>query len=381
MYPRFINYPETQSFFLFGPRGVGKTSWVRSLFPEAIYIDLLREATYQELLRHPERFAARLATEPSAGHHVVVDEIQRLPQLLNEIHRLIEEKPWRFVLTGSSARKLRRHGVNLLAGRARTRSMHALTAEELGADFVVTKSLQRGHLPTAYTVDDYEDYLRGYVGTYLREEVQQEALVRNVGQFGNFLTIAAYSQASVLNVQNVARECGVDRKTADNYFTILEDLLLAVRLPVFHRRAKRKMITHSKFYFFDAGVFRTLRQRGPLDVVEEIEGAALETLVLQELRAINDNHALGYDIGFWRTAHGQEVDFVLYGPQGFWGIEVKRSALVRPHDLKPLKAFLAEYPEAVGVCVYTGTERYVVDGIRVEPVQDLLPLLAQLLST
>lgn len=381
MYPRFLNYPATQSFFLFGPRGVGKTSWVRSLFPEAIYVDLLREATYQELLRHPDRFAARLAAEPSAGHHVVVDEIQRLPQLLNEIHRLIEEKPWRFVLTGSSARKLRRHGVNLLAGRARTRSMRALTAEELGADFIVTKSLQRGHLPTAYTVDDYEDYLRGYVGTYLREEVQQEALVRNVGQFGNFLTIAAYSQASVLNVQNVARECGVDRKTADNYFTILEDLLLAVRLPVFHRRAKRKMITHSKFYFFDAGVFRTLRQRGPLDVVEEIEGAALETLVLQELRAINDNHALGYDIGFWRTSQGQEVDFVLYGPRGFWGIEVKRSSLVRPHDLKPLKAFLAEYPEAVGVCVYTGTERYVVDGIRVEPVQDFLPLLTQVLST
>lgn len=373
MYPRFLNYPEMQSFFLFGPRGVGKTSWVRSVFKDATYVDLLNEATYQDLVRHPERFATRLAAAPPADNCVVVDEIQRLPNLLNEIHRLIEEKQWRFVLTGSSARKLRRQGVNLLAGRARTRYLHALTAEELGSDFAIAKSLQRGHLPTAYAVADYEDYLQSYVGTYLREEVQQEALVRNVGQFGNFLNIAAYSQASVLNVQNVARECGVDRKTADHYFTILEDLLLAVRLPVFQRRAKRKVITHNKFYFFDAGVFRTLRKRGPLDVVEEIDGAALETLVLQELRAVNDNHALGYDIGFWRTAQGYEVDFVLYGQQGFWGIEVKHSALVRQADLKSLNAFLIEYPEAQGVIVYTGTERYKVDRIRVEPVHEFLP--------
>jgi len=375
---RSITYSSQSSFFLLGPRGTGKSTWVKQQFPGAAYIDLLKDSTFSELAAHPDRLLS-LALG-AADQWVVIDEVQKLPLLLDEVHRRIENEGRRFVLTSSSARKLKRSGANLLAGRARTLAMHPLTAVELGTRFDLRHSLLYGHLPTVYFADDPAHYIKSYVGTYLKEEVQQEALVRNIGIFAKFLEAASFSQASVLNIQNVANDCGLSRKTAENHFHLLEDLLLAVRLPVFQRRAKRKMAQHCKFYFFDAGVYRGLRPRGPLDPIEEIDGAAIETLVMQELRATNDNLNCGYQIGYWRTQDQREVDFILYGENGLLAIEVKRSSRWGQDDLKHLRAFLGDYPEASGYLFYGGDQEYHVDGIRVIPLSKALKQLPQLLT-
>jgi predicted AAA+ superfamily ATPase len=299
MFARSLILPPDQSFFLFGPRGTGKSTLLRQTLPAAFSIDLLNLATYGELLAHPDRLEALIA--PHAPSTVVIDEVQRLPKLLDEVHRLIEGRRWRFALTGSSARKLRRGGVNLLAGRARTLGMHPLTAVELGSAFDLAHSLRFGHLPSVYVDRDPERYLASYVGTYLREEVQAEALTRNLDTFSRFLVAASFSQGAVLSVSNVARELGVPRKTVASHFDLLDDLLLSVRLPVFARRAKRTLVAHDKFYYFDVGVYRALRPRGPLDAAEDVDGPAIETLVLQELRATNDNLHFGYGLSYWRT--------------------------------------------------------------------------------
>jgi predicted AAA+ superfamily ATPase len=377
MFARAIRLPERRSFFLFGPRGTGKSTLLRQALPDAVVFDLLDLGVYSELLAHPQRLEA-LAL-PRMPAPIVIDEIQRLPALLDEVHRLIERRRWRFALTGSSARKLRRGGVNLLAGRARTLAMHPLTAVELGDRFDLAHSLRYGHLPTVYVDSDPKPYLASYVGTYLREEVRAEALTRNLEAFSRFLVAASLSQASVLSISTVARDLGMSRKTVEGYFALLDDLLLSFRLPVFTRRARRPMTAHDKFYFFDAGVYRALRPRGPLDAPEEIDGPAIETLVLQELRATNDNHDLGYRLSYWRTRDGKEVDFVLYGERGLVAIEVKRSGVFRESDLRELRLFAADYPVARCVLLYGGARAYVVDGIRVLPLAKALRELPALL--
>jgi predicted AAA+ superfamily ATPase len=378
VFTRQIQLPRDKSFFLLGPRGTGKSTLLRHVFPTALYIDLLDVAVYTDLLTHPERLEARAL--PVAPARIVIDEIQRLPKLLDEVHRLIERRRWRFALTGSSARKLRRGGVDLLAGRARTTTMHPLTAAELGDAFDLGHSVRYGQLPTVYVEKDPKEYLASYAGTYLREEVQAEALTRNLDVFSRFLVAASFSQASVLSVATVARDLGLARKTVEGYFDLLDDLLLAVRLPVFTRRAKRPMTAHAKFFFFDAGVYRALRPRGPLDSAEEIDGPAVETLVLEELRATNDNLGLGYDLFHWHTRDHKEVDFVLYGERGLLAFEVKRSARFRDGDLAPLRLFTRDYPMARCFLFYGGREEYAVDGIRVLPLARALPILGRLLS-
>lgn len=378
MFARTLRPPAGQSFFLFGPRGTGKSTWVAQALPDALRFDLLDLGTYAELLQHPDRLGPLIAA--SRATTVLIDEVQRLPALLDEVHRLIETKKLRFALTGSSARKLRRGGANLLAGRARRLAMHPLTAAELGAAFDLSRALRFGHLPTACTTDDPHDYLRSYVGTYLREEVQAEALTRNLEAFSRFLSAASFSQASPLSISNVARDVGITRKTVENYFDVLEDLLIATRLPVFTRRAKRAMTAHPKFFYFDAGVFRAIRPRGPLDVGDEIDGAALETLVMQELRATNDNLGLGYDLFYWHTRDHREVDFVLYGERGLVAIEVKRTSRFREADLAELRTFRSDYPPAQCHLFYGGTRAYEIDGIRVWPLAHALPALPEILT-
>ena len=366
MYTRILKPPIKKSFFLFGPRGTGKTTWLRKLFPQAIYFDLLNSEVYNDLLARPERLAQMIPE--SWDDWIVLDEVQRIPALLHEVHRLIEARHLHFALTGSSARKLRRGEVNLLAGRALTSFMYPLTAFELGADFALDHALNLGHLPSTFLETDPKRYLESYVTTYLREEVQQEGITRNLAAFSRFLEVASFSQAQLLNISTVARESAVHRKVAERYFSILEDLLVATRLPVFVKKAKRRMVAHAKFFFFDVGVYRTLRPHGPLDTPEDIEGVALETLVFQEIRAMNHYRQFGYQMYFWRTANGQEVDFVLYGPAGIVAIEVKRSARVTDSMLKGLRAFLSEYPTAHAYFL-TGGDRDGWEGnIRVLPV-------------
>ena len=373
MLARILQAPERSSFFLFGPRGTGKSTWARATYPDALYLDLLDDGTYAPLLAQPSRLEARIdALGPAT---VVIDEVQKLPALLDQVHRLIELRGTRFVLTGSSARKLRRAGVNLLAGRALTLAMHPLTAVELGDAFQLADSVRYGHLPGVRDAEDKDAFLRSYVGTYLKEEVQQEALVRNLPAFARFLEAASFSQAGVLNLQTVANDCGIPRKTVETHFQLLEDLLLARRLPVFQRRARRAMTHHPKFYFFDAGVYRAIRPRGPLDIDAEIDGAALETLVLQELTAIDSALQLRYDIHFWRTGAGAEVDFVLYGERGFLAIEVKRASNFRSEDLKSLRLFREDYPEARAILLYGGRDAYRIDDIEVWPLDEFLRTL------
>lgn len=376
MYARLLELPQ-RSFFLFGPRGTGKTAWLRQQLPGALTFDLLHSDAFHRLSAAPERL--RDAIPADHADWVVVDEVQRVPALLDEVHALIERRRLRFALTGSSARKLRRGGANLLAGRARTLHMHPLTACELGSDFDLHRALRFGTLPFACTTDDPAVYLRDYVATYLREEVLQEGLVRNLATFSRFLEAASFSQGAPLNMAAVGRESGVSAKLAESHFALLEDLLLAIRIPVFTRRAKRRMTSHPKFYFFDCGVYRTLRPRGPLDSDAEIDGPALETLFLTNVRAVNDANELGYQVHYWRTATGTEVDFVLYGEHGLLAFEIKRQGRVRDDDLAPLVAFGEQYPVARRFLLHAGKERRHHAGIEILPLAEALRHLDTLL--
>jgi len=378
MYSRLIKPPKAKSFFLFGPRGTGKTTWVKTAFSGAIYLDLLEAGIFNGLLASPQRLENFIPKDFRGW--VIIDEVQRIPELLNEVHRLIEKYKYKFILTGSSARKLRRKGQNLLGGRALTFSLHPLTAIELGKDFDLSHSLKYGHLPCVYTESNPKAYLESYVKTYLDEEVRQEGLTRNLGAFSRFLEAASFSQGSVLNITAVASECAVERKVVENYFTILEDLLIAYRLPVFAKRAKRRLAAHPKFYFFDTGVYRALRPMGPLDMPEQAEGVAFETLFFQELMAVNDAFGLGYSVSYWRTANNMEVDFVLYGNKGIRAFEVKRTARVLKPMLSGLRAFLKDYSMAKAYFIYGG-ERYMRQGdIEIIPLDNALKKLPAILG-
>lgn len=356
MYQRLLKAPleAKQSFFLFGARGTGKSFWLRSLQQESMQFNLLEPETRIELITNPRRLKEQI---PSAYQGwVIIDEIQKAPVLLDLVHQLIEERNHKFILTSSSARKLKKLGTNLLAGRAHTYHMYPLTVQELADDFDLVTAVNYGMLPSVYD-NDIElapKYLSSYTKTYLYEEVMQEGLSRKLEAFSRFLEAASFAQASVLNIASVARDLGINARTVSNYFDLLEDMLLSYRLPVFSKRAKRKIISHPKFYFFDVGVYQSLRPKGILDSREEIEGHALETLILQELIALNHYYQLDYQLYYWRTVNDQEVDFVLYGPNGFLAIEVKRSNKVNVRDTKSLELFLQDYPEARAYIVYGG---------------------------
>lgn len=346
MITRLLSLPLAgqKSIFLFGPRGTGKTFWLKRHMPEALYLDLLDFSLYSSLVGQPNRLEKLIP--PQYDGWIIIDEVQRVPELLNEVHRLIEHKKYKFILTGSSARSLRKRGVNLLAGRALTYHMHPLIAQELGDQFDLQRALTDGLLPSVFTGDDAKKYLESYVQTYVREEVLQEGLTRNIGAFNHFLEIASFSQGSVLTMSDIARELSLSRSVVASYFDILDDLFLSRRLSVFSQRAARKLVVHQKFYFFDTGVFR-----------EKVDGAALETLFLQSLCAVNDYFELGYTIHFWRTAAGHEVDFVLYGPKGLHAFEIKRAGSIANKDLRGLKAFKEDYPEATLHVIYGGTQK------------------------
>ena len=378
MYSRIIVPPKAKSFFLFGPRGTGKTTWVKSAFPKAVYVDLLEAELFNDLTANPQRLSNFIP--PDFKDWVIIDEIQRIPDLLHEVHRLIETKQYHLVLTGSSPRKLKRKGPNLLAGRALTLSMHPLSVVELGDDFRLEHSLRYGQLPSVYTEADPKKYLEAYVRTYLEEEIRQEGLTRNLSAFARFLEAASFSQGSVLSISSVARECHVERKVVESYFSILEDLMIGYRIPIFSKKAKRRLIAHPKFYFFDAGVYRTLRPMGPLDAPEEVDGIALETLFLQELIALNSALDFGYKIFYWRTSNGREVDFVLYGPKGLLAFEIKRTSRMTSAMLGGLKSFLADYPMAKAYFVYTGNRRMYDGKIEIVPVLEILKNLKALLA-
>ncbi len=370
---RFLQ-PPAGSFFLLGPRGTGKSTWVRQRFPDALAVNLLQPETFRDLVARPERLR-ELVLGNRDRRDVVIDEIQRAPELLHVVHDLLEQPSApRFVLTGSSARKLRRGGVNLLAGRATMRSMHPFMAAELPS-FDLAQRLRTGLVPLVVAAADPADTLRAYVAAYVEQEVRTEGLVRRIGDFARFLEVVSFSHGSVLTISNVARETAVHRKAVEGYLDVLEDLLVAFRVPVFTKRAQRATVAHPKFYFFDTGVFCALRPTGPLDRPAEVDGAALEGLVAQHLRAWIDLTDASLDLSYWRTRTGTEVDFVVYGNTDFFAVEVKNSHRVRAEDLRGLRALLGEYPECRPMLLYRGTSKLEVSGIPCWPVDEFLARL------
>lgn len=383
MFKRLFNIDlnTNNSIFIFGPRGTGKTQWIKQALQgtDHIYLDLLDSKLYRELKAKPETLQQYISKDFKGW--IIIDEVQRIPEILNEVHRAIEHQNQRFILTGSSARKLKRHGVNLLAGRALRYHMHPLTIQELGSAFNLEHALTLGMLPATYTYDNPEKYLETYVETYLREEVQQEGLTRSMSAFARFLEVASFSQGNTINATEIAREIGIDRQVVMNYFSILNDLLLSHHLPVFTKRAKRKLAQKDKFYFFDAGVYNQLRPKGFLDNPSNIGGAALETLILQSMLSVIDYYNLNIDLYYWRTVSGVEVDFIAYSEQTLVAIEVKHAEHITPKMLNGLKRFLEDYPMANAYIFYRGAKvLYLADNIIAVPIKEALQKLPDILS-
>ncbi len=368
---RFFNAPR-QSYFLFGPRGTGKSTWLKETYPQALWIDLLNYDVYRSLAAAPERLREMAAALPDFSV-IVIDEVQKVPEILSEVHGLIEAKRGlQFVLTGSSARKLKKAGVDLLAGRALLKYMSPFFAAELGSLFNLAKALEIGMVPLIIQSDNPQEVLQTYAGIYLKEEVQEEGLVRQIGSFARFLEVISFSHAAQTNLANISRECEVPRKTVENYLQILQDLLLAFLLPIFTHRAQRALSEHPKFYIFDAGVFLSLRPQNFGGPGTERQGAALEGLVAQHIRGWVQAQIPKHQLCFWRTSGGLEVDFIVYGPEGFWAIEVKNGTKIHPKDLRGLQEFKKDYPECTPLFLYRGTHRLVRNGILCLPCEEFL---------
>lgn len=361
-----------ESFFLLGPRGTGKSTWLKMVYPDAETIDLLKPDVFNQLQYHPESLSGIVKGNANA-RYFVIDEIQKIPELLSVVHSLIEEHlDIRFILTGSSARKIKRAGADLLAARAIRRTMHPFMACELGDAFSLEDALMYGMLPIIYGSKRKKAALSTYVKLYLREEIQQEGLVRSLGPFARFLEASSFSHGSQLVSSSIARDCGVGRTTVDGYLKILFDLMIASTLPVFTKRAKRAMASTAKLYYFDTGVFRALRPFGPLDAPSEIEGMALEGLVYQHLFAWLDYSEHPESLYYWRTARGSEVDFVVYNEVDFAAIEVKNKEKLDTKDFRGLKSFKQDYPEARAILLYRGERQYLEGDVLVIPADKYL---------
>jgi predicted AAA+ superfamily ATPase len=377
MLKRIFNAPSL-SFFLMGPRGSGKTTWLRSAFPDAHWIDLLAEDIYQRLLANPGAFGDELRPLQT-GSWVVIDEIQRLPNLLNEVQRFIEEKRLRFVLCGSSDRKLKRAGVNLLAGRALRRFMHPFVPEELGVHFDLEEALRVGTLPIVWDSTARNEVLQAYAQLYLKEEIQAEALVRNLGGFARFLPLAALFHGQTVNVTNIAREAEVARTTVSGYLDILEETLLCFRLPAYETKARVRERKLPKWYWCDPGIVRAMK-RATGEVLAEERGALFEGLVAQTLRAYKDYRGICDEICYWSTTGGSrtEVDFLLIRGGEMVAVEAKSGRNFAEAWCKGLRAISLVRPVKRRIVVYPkGPVLRTQDGIDVFPFEHFARVLAQ----
>jgi predicted AAA+ superfamily ATPase len=370
-----IKLPITQSAFLWGPRKTGKTTFLRAAFPASLCYDLLQTDVFFEFVKRPSLFREQiLAADPNRlKEPIIIDEVQKVPQLLDEIHWLIENKGLRFVLCGSSARKLKRGKANLLGGRAWRYEMHPLVSAEI-ADLDLLKALNRGMIPVHYLQDEYYRSLQSYVRDYLKEEVFDEGLARNIPAFSRFFDAMGYSHGMLTNYANIARDCGIDGKTVKEYYQILSDTLLGTMIEPFKKRQDRSVIIRAgKFYLFDVGVAGVITRRRISQEKGESFGQALEHFVLMEILAHRVYRELDYDINFWRTKSGLEVDFIL--GRGAVAIEVKGTNRVDAADIRPLKSFVQEYrPErAFVVCNERMPRRH--EDIHILPWRDFLNML------
>lgn len=354
-----------------GPRQTGKSTLIKQQLPEAPTYNLLDSATFRRVAANPELIRRELLAKIPVPAVVVIDEIQLLPQLLNEVHLLIEDAKIRFLLTGSSARSLKRKGTNLLGGRARMHQLHPLVSQELGSSFDLDRALNAGLLPAIYQSDDATGDLADYTGLYLREEIAAEGLTRNIPAFSRFLEVAAFCNGSIINATNIASDAEVKRTTVIDWFQVLRDTLLGFDLPAWTKSKNRKAITASKFYFFDVGVARYLTGQKIIERGNPWFGVALETFLFHELRSYVD-YGFGEGLEYWRTTSGFEVDFLLDRQTA---IEVKAAQRISRDDLKGLQALQEEIKGLRGYVVYLGTERQMLGNIEAVPLGDFLMML------
>jgi len=369
--------PPRGSFFLFGVRGVGKSTWTRAAFPQAHTFDLLDEGLYHWLLSEPATFGAELSALPRTTP-VIVDEVQRVPALLNEVHRAMETRRQRFILLGSSARRIKTAGANLLAGRAVVKTMLPFVPAELAEDFDLERTLRYGALPVVWQAEDPRSALEAYVQLYLREEIRGEALVRNLPAFVRFLPVAALFHGQAINVSGLARDTGASRTTVEGYVAILEDTLVAFRLPAFEAKLRVRERKHPKLFWVDPGLVRAAkRQLGP--VAAEERGPLFEGWVLSVIRAHNEVDRLFEDITYWAPAEAQatEVDFLLRRGREYLAIEVKTRPRVSTDDLAGLKAITGLPGLRRRILLYLGARRLRTDdGIDIWPLATWLEALA-----
>ena len=360
--------PGSETFFLWGPRQTGKTTLLRQSYRDARWIDLLKAEEFRRYVARPELLRQEIEAEPlDPGRQIVIDEIQKVPTLLDEVHWLLENRGLHFALCGSSARKVRRGAANLLGGRAARYELHGLTASELGSEFDLDRLLNHGYLPRIYESSRPNRLLDAYIADYLKEEVAAEGFVRNLPTFSNFLDVAALSDGAMVNFSTIARECGVSSHTTKNHFQILEDTLLGRWLPAYRKRPKRRVIGAPKFYFADVGIVNRLARRGELHAGSELYGKAFENWVFHELTAFSSYREYDGALSYWRLASGIEVDFVL-GDMAV-AIEAKSSAKITRDHLKGLRSLVIDHPHVarrIVVCCEP-KPRKTDDGIEILP--------------
>ena len=350
MFKREINPAKSKSYFLFGPRQTGKSTFVKSLINRKdLYIDLLPQRNFLNYAKNPGRLREEILAHLRRYHDplCIVDEIQKIPALLDEVHELIESRGIRFILTGSSARKLRRGGANLLAGRAYTYHLFPLTFTEIGSRFDLSRALRLGSLPVLWDSreEDAHEFLRSYTETYLKEEVAAEGLVRNIGPFAKFLDIAAANDGETVNFNNIARECSVSVKTVQQYFQILEDTFLAFRVPAWTKSERRRLVSHPRYYFFDTGVTNALAHALTDQLNPKVFGRRFEQFVICQLMTFIHYKRLDCQLYYWRTNHGAEVDLLLCaGNRISCAVEIKSSQNIAGEQLGGLKSFMLDNP-------------------------------------
>lgn len=370
-----IALPKRRSAFLWGPRKTGKSTYLRAVFPDSLTFDLLRTDLMLDLARRPALLRERLLAAGPAqlAHPVILDEIQQVPALLDEVHWLIENRGLRFILCGSSARKLKRGGVNLLGGRAWRYQMHPLVSAEV-PDLDLLRALNRGLVPAHYLDADYRRSLQAYVVDYLKEEVFDEGLTRNVGAFSRFFDAVGFSHGDLTNYANIARDCGVDAKTVKEYYQILVDTLLGTFVEPWKKRQERQVIGKAaKFYLFDVGVAGAIARRHVAQERGEQFGRALEHFILMEILAHRSYRALDHGVHFWRTKSGLEVDFVL--GDGEVAVEVKGTSRVDSSELRSLRAFMEDNRPRKAVVVCNEPAPRLHEGVEVLPWREFLARL------
>jgi predicted AAA+ superfamily ATPase len=362
---------ETESLFLWGARQTGKSTLLKAMFPEALWFDLLLADVYERLLRNPTILRETILATPGIKK-VVIDEIQRIPELLHEIHWLIANTPTKFIMSGSSPRKIIRSGTNLLGGRALRYELYPLVSAEIPG-FDLLKALNHGLLPRHYLSAKPKRLIAAYIGNYLKDEIVSEARIRNVNVFARFLEAAAFSNGEMVNYANVATDCGVSAPTIKEYFQILEDTLIGRFVPVYQKKPKRRVIQAPKFYLFDVGIANYLLNRGRIEYKSEVIGNAFEHFIYQEIYAHSRYSGLDYTISYWRTASQLEVDFVLGAHQV--ALEVKASDKISEKHLRGLYAFMEEYRVKRSIIVCTEPLPRLHKGIQILPWQFFLQQL------